>query len=357
MQNYGTAMTQISFGSQHRKEQVKRQRQPLLPFAFCLLTFALSFCLLPTAFCLLSLSVVLCFAQEPKPYAAINHDAINYNGPGRDAGHDLTGVEIRVGLLAPLTGPGKAEGDALWRAAQMAIDEENAVSPSGLPNGNRLSLVARDESGPWGQASAQIVHMVFDDQAVALITSEEGGSAHLAEQVGNKIGVPVLTLSTDSTTTEINLPWIFRMGPTDTAQAHAFSRDIYQTRKLKHVVLLSQDDRDGRIGGDEFTKAARAMNAATPIRIVVEPGQLPEETVMKKLETAQAIVLWADTATANLLTARLRSSWPTIPIYLCRKAAEGDPNSNGQPPCPACDSQNAGGLGGLLSALSTPLRH
>ncbi len=327
-------MIQISFGSQHRKEQVKSQCRPLLPFAFCLLTFAFPICLL-------SLSAVTCLAQTTpaEPYAAINRDAVSYNGPGRDGGHDLTGSEIHLGLLTPLAGPRQAEGEALRRAAEMAIEEENATS---LPGGRRLTLVTRDESGPWGQAATQIVHMVFDDQAVALITSAEGGSAHLAEQIGNRIGLPVLTLSTDSTTTEINLPWIFRLGPTDTAQARAFARDIYQNRKLQRVILLSQDDHDGRAGAEEFIKATRGLSAVAPTQIVVGPGEFPEETAGKALATAQAVVIWTDTATANRLAARVRELQPTVPLYLCRKAAASDASGERQPPCPACSNQDAG---------------
>src|SRR5208283_2922222 len=144
-----TAMRQVRFGFQHRKKPVKRQSRSLLRFDFCVLTFDL-------LFCLLSLLSVRCFAQAPpsEPYAAIIRAAVSYNGPGRDAGHDLAGAEIRLGLLAPLAGPRQAEGEALRRAAEMAIEEENATSP---PGGRRLALVTRDESGPWGQASAQIV--------------------------------------------------------------------------------------------------------------------------------------------------------------------------------------------------------
>jgi branched-chain amino acid transport system substrate-binding protein len=290
-----------------------------------------------------SLIAALCFAQAPpaRPYAAIDRDAVSYNGTGRDGGHDLAGTEIRLGLLAPLAGPRQAEGAALRRAAEMAIEEENATS---LPGGHRLVLVMRDESGPWDQASAQIVHMVFDDQVVALITSAEGNSAHLAEQVGNKIGVPILTLSTDSTTTEINLPWIFRMGPTDTAQARVFAREIYQSRKLQRVVLLGQDDRNGRLGGEEFVKAAREMNAAAPTQIVVEPGKFPEETAGKELATAQAVVIWTNATTANWLTARVRELRPAVPIYLCRSAAEEDSSAEIPLRCPACSHQDGNRL-------------
>lgn len=290
-------------------------------------------------------TVALCdapsFAQAPpaQPYAAINRDAVSYSGPGRDAAHDLAGREIRLGLLAPLRGPRQAKGEALRHAAEMAIDEANAAS---LPGGRRLALVTRDESGPWGQASTEIVRMVFDDQALALITSAEGGAAHLAEQVGNKVGVPVLTLSTDTTTTEINLPWIFRLGPTDAAQARAFARDIYGARKLQRVVLVTENDHDGRVGGEEFEKAVREMNAPAPVRIIVEPEKPGGGTWREEPHGAQAVVIWTDAETANRLVARMREELPSAPLYLCRKAAQGGWSGLNQPRCRACVDENPG---------------
>jgi branched-chain amino acid transport system substrate-binding protein len=309
-------------GSQSSKRETQKS-QPVR-FVFCLLPFDFPICLLPAACLVVCLFAVPCPAQQPKPYAAINRDAVTYNGPGRDAAHDLTGQEIHLGLLAPLTGPRKAEGEALQHAAEMAIEEANAAS---LPGDRHLALVTRDESGPWGQASAQIVHMLFDDQAVALITSAEGGAAHLAEQVANKVGVPVLTLSTDTTTTEINLPWLFRLGPADAAQARAFAHDIYGARKLQRVALLAEDNHDGRLGGDEFEKAARAMNAPAPTRITIEPDKPLAETLRDRLRGAQAVVIWADAAIASRLVGLVRKELPSAPLYLCRKAVEDDPQS------------------------------
>ncbi len=288
-----------------------------------------------------ALFVPAAFSQAPpaEPYAVLNREAVNYNGPGRGAGHDLAGTDIRLGLLAPLTGPRQTEGEALGRAAQMAIDEENATR---LPAGRRLVLVTRNESGQWGRASAEIVHLVFDDQAVALITSADGSTAHLAEQLANKVGIPILTLSTDTTTTEINLPWIFRLGPADAAQARAFARDIYLERKLQRVVLLTENDHDGRMGGEEFEKAARRTNAPAPSRIALEPEKSLADTSLAGLESAQAVVIWADAATATLLAARLRETLPSAPLYLCRKAVQDNGSALTGPRCRACADGGAG---------------
>src|SRR5208337_90376 len=263
------------------------------------------------------------FAQvSPKPYAVIPRDAVNYSGPVRDANHDVPGLEIKIGFLAPLTGPHSDEGKALLQAAQLAIEDE-AASP--LPGGRRLSIVPRDQSGPWGRASNEVVHLVYEDQAVAIVTSLDGGSAHLAEQVGNKVGIPVVTLSTDPTTTQINLPWIFRLGPTDGQQARAFARDIYVARKLKQVILITENGHDGRVGGEQFEKAARELNAPPVIQLAIDPADWNPDSVAGQIaaQKPDAVVFWTGHESAARLVPRFRSKFPAAPVYLCQEAAQG----------------------------------
>jgi branched-chain amino acid transport system substrate-binding protein len=247
---------------------------------------------------------------------------VNYAGPGRDAKHDLAGSEIRIGLLAPLSGSHQDEGKALLQAAQLAIEDE-AANP--LPEGRRLALVPRDQNGPWGRASNEIVHLVFEDQAVAIVTSLDGASAHLAEQVGNKVGIPIVTLSTDPTTTQINLPWIFRLAPTDAQQARAFARDIYLARKLKQVILITENGHDGRVGGEEFEKAARQLNAPPVIQMEIDPADWSPDSVAKQImaQKPDAVVFWMGYESAAKLVLRLRAEFPAAPIYLCQKAVQG----------------------------------
>ncbi len=260
--------------------------------------------------------------SPPAPYAVIPRDAVNYAGPGRDARHDLEGTGIKIGFLAPLTGPGQDEAKGLLEAAQLAIEDE-AASP--LPEGRRLSIVPRDQSGPWGRASNEIVRLVYEDQAVAIVTALDGGSAHLAEQVGNKVGIPIVTLSTDPTTTQINLPWIFRLGPTDTQQARAFVRDIYVARALKHVMLITENGHDGRVGGEEFQKAARELNTPPVIQLAIDASDWNPDSVVSQILTQkpEALVFWTGHETAARLAPRFRSALPTAPIYLCQEAAQG----------------------------------
>lgn len=259
--------------------------------------------------------------QQAKPYAAMNRNAVYYAGAGAGASHDLHGKNATIGMMLPLSGPLAADGRALLQAAQMAIDEEAKIP---LPGGQRLALVVRDETGPWGQASNEIVHLIFEDNAIAIITSPEGNIAHQAEQIANKIDVPVLTLSSDATTTQINMPWIFRLGPSDEDEARAFAQEIYNTHGFRNVLLIAEADHGGRVGADEFEKAGRELGATAPKRVDLSASSTGVESAVGALKstTAQAVVLWTGKEFAAELIPVLRRTASKTPIYLCRKAAE-----------------------------------
>ena len=134
-------------------------------------------------------------------------------GTGTDHVSDIRGDTVTVGIILPLQGKDAIQGKLLEQAAQIALDLENANGM--LPDGKRFALVVLNESEQWGQASNAIVQLITQDDAVAVITSTDARIAHQAEQIANKVGEPILTLSSDPTTTQINIPWIFRVAPSD----------------------------------------------------------------------------------------------------------------------------------------------
>jgi branched-chain amino acid transport system substrate-binding protein len=135
----------------------------------------------------------------------------------------------------------------------------------------------------------------------------------------------VVTLSTDPTTTQINLPWIFRLGPTDNQQAHAFARDLYVARKLKRVVLITENGHDGRVGGEEFQKAARELNAPPVIQLAIDPADWNLDSVVSQImeQKPEALVFWTGPETAARLVPSFGKAFPVAPVYLCHEAAQG----------------------------------
>jgi branched-chain amino acid transport system substrate-binding protein len=281
-------------------------------------------------------------AQVPsQPYARIDRNAVAYNGPGRDSRYDLQGAEIRLGFIAPLTGPHRGTGEALRQAAQMAVDDENRRP---FLEGQKLSLQARDENGMWGRVSNAVVNLVLEERAAAIITTFNGAAAHLAEQISTKIGVPILTLASDKTTTEINLPWVFRIGSTDEQQVAAMARDIFVTRGLHHAVLVTEDEHDGRNARSEFERASKDLNLLGMTEVLLgAEDDATSHAVQRILAAApEALVLWADPEKAAAIVPRIRATHPSLPIYLSRKSAQPPFLELLQPTCHACAGSGAG---------------
>lgn len=273
-------------------------------------------------------------AQSVAPYASIATDGESYAGAGRAVANDLVGKVVRIGMLAPLHGARKAEGDAMVAAARIALQDAGGGA---LPGGRRAELVVRDESGPsWGAASDEVINLVMGDQVVAMITSTSGADAHLCEQVGNRIGVPVLTLAADATTTEIDIPWIFRMSASDDDEAKVVARNIYRGRGLTKVLLVTEQEHDGRRGVEAMETAAKELGMAAPETVMLDPLHADVAAVVKRIraEEPQAVVMGTSAATARELLGAMQRAGLTTICYLSQSAAEeelgmGDASAKG----------------------------
>jgi branched-chain amino acid transport system substrate-binding protein len=257
--------------------------------------------------------------SEP-PYASIG--AVAYRGPARSPEFDLHGDVIRIGILAPLHGPEKADGDAIVLAARLALRD---ASRQPFPGGLRLELAIEDEAGPaWGQTADALLKLVNQDHALAVITSPDGATAHLSEQVGNRIGVPILTLSTDPTTTEIDLPWIFRLGPSDSQLMESIVNHAQGTGGSRRIVLVAENDHDGRIGAQELDRAVKDAAGLSATCVLLDPQYPDFHRVQAELEKepAAALVVRARSEVAAQWVKRLRDSAISTPVYLSPEAAQ-----------------------------------
>jgi branched-chain amino acid transport system substrate-binding protein len=284
------------------------------------------------AFALLAAAIFAQSGSSPAPYASMNRGDVAYRGPGRGSAKDLSGEVTTIGVLLPLRGTRAEQGAALRATAQMAIDDELA-SANGT-TGHHLTLAFRDESERWGQASSEMAQLIDQEHAIALITPTDGNIAHQAEQIANKIGVPILTLSSDATTTRINIPWIFRFGPSDADQAQVIAADIYQQRNLRKVLLIAEDDHDGRVGAEEFLRAANLLHATPPERVDFNPATSDMAALHDVLKSKRpdAIVLWVSPEAAGILLPALHPAAPSVVTYLCSKAAQFSmPTQSSQP--------------------------
>lgn len=138
------------------------------------------------------------------PYARVGENGVSYNGPMRP---NLPPGPVRVVLFGP-------QADKLAKSDAM----KEQLAPAGR-TGRAWVLMPVDSDQQWGAASAQLVHALWDDHALAIIALGHD-AAHLSEQLALKAFVPVVAVSNDRTLTSINVPWIFRL-PASTPPATA----------------------------------------------------------------------------------------------------------------------------------------
>jgi branched-chain amino acid transport system substrate-binding protein len=86
-----------------------------------------------------------------------------------------------------------------------------------------------------------------------------------------------------------------------------------------------ENGHDGRVGGEEFQKAARQLNAPPVVQVAIDPADWNPDSVVSQITVRkpEALVFWTGHETAAKLVPRFRRAFPAAPVYLCQKAAQG----------------------------------
>jgi branched-chain amino acid transport system substrate-binding protein len=190
---------------------------------------------------------------QAQPYRTGGREPLDFRGPGREQPEPDV-PEVVLGWFGP-GDPDHPDFGTLWRGALLALDAENAAGGyHGRPSGNgdtpsqekpfRLEPVWSEK--PWQAGIVDLVRLVYDRRAWAVIGGVDGTSTHLAVQVALKAHFLLLSPgSTDVSTDRANVPWLFSLPPSDEAVA---------------PVVVEALARDAAVGG--FAIAASTDHAA-----------------------------------------------------------------------------------------------
>jgi ABC-type branched-subunit amino acid transport system substrate-binding protein len=129
------------------------------------------------------------------PYAKVGEGGVQYNGPPVADTPVTQDGPPRIVVFGPGADRVAAAYEGKYRVAGISSDV------------------------PWGKASAELVRLIYDDHALAIVATDRN-SSHLAEQLAVKAFVPVIAISADRDLTAVNIPWVFRL-PEGTPAADA----------------------------------------------------------------------------------------------------------------------------------------
>ena len=221
-----------------------------------------------------------------------------------------SGKTVTIGLLLQ-----NNKSTSARHGAEMAIRKANE---EGGPDGIPFKLVELTMEGPWGTGSKQAVNLIFDENVVAILGSNDGRNAHLIEQVSAKTRVVYLSAwSGDPTLAQAFVPWYFSCVPNDLQQADVLNEEICIKEKINKIALVSDNDYDSKLALGSFLKKAKISGIPDPKQFFYDNSNPDINLLTDQLINADinAIILFGQPAASLKIMNQIRLKKISIPVF------------------------------------------
>ncbi len=168
----------------------------------------------------------------------------------------LSQSEVKVGLIAPLSGPWARQGDLMLKGANFAIDRINASGGIKALGGAKMKLLTFDAGDNVEKAKNAAQRMVAQSpDLIGAMGSWLSSFTLGVTEVTERAHLPVLTLSYSDKITERGFKYVFQTSPTGGTQAN---------KALPALVKLAKS----ATGKDPETIGIVMDNTAAPVSFV-----------------------------------------------------------------------------------------
>jgi branched-chain amino acid transport system substrate-binding protein len=148
--------------------------------------------------------------------------------------------EFHIGLAISLSGGTAKFGEAVKRAAEMAVEEFNAA---GGANGKKAKLIVYDDEAKPEKSVEIVQRLIQQDKVVAFLGPANSGNAKahvkFAQEAGVAEVIPVATATAITQTyAKEEKNYIFRVAPYDKGQVETILKWIVEEKKFGKIGLL-----------------------------------------------------------------------------------------------------------------------
>ncbi len=225
---------------------------------------------------------------------------------------------LKIGVMAPLSGPYAAGGTSFVQAATLAVEQANA---EGGVFGQRVTIVVGDTQGRVDVAKAEALRLVSREKVSALVgaylSEETVGVMEVAAAHRTVLLVPVAATSeiTDKVRQEYaRYRYVFRVGyslPQWAEMIAAFLSD----RKVRRYAFVGAGIRWNRELGETLEKILAPLGIAPVYTAYYSPGNPAFDAVAAAAAAVSPdIVILADPGRNSVsFLKRLRESAPALP--------------------------------------------
>ncbi len=245
----------------------------------------------------------------PRPYKAAGREAVDYFGPERDDPPPGDIGEVKIGWFGP-PDPNHPTGGVMWLAASMAIEEANqAGGYRGLP----FRLLPAWSENPWDTGVASLTRLVYEEGVWAIAGAPDGPSAHLVAQVVAKARLTFISpVSSDPTTNQANVPWVFSCAPSYRMQAGPLADALISRAQGGAFGVVSATDHDSRVLAAELLAALAAQQVFPAVHLDFRPASTDfaaHLSILRQSNLAAVAILAGPQDSARCLCALRQSGW------------------------------------------------
>lgn len=167
---------------------------------------------------------------------------------------------VRIGHVAPLSGPSGHMGKDTEEGAKMAIEELNTKGVTIGGKKAKFELVPEDDAGDPKQATAAAQKLV-DSKVNGVIGHMNSGTTIPASKIYNTAGIPQISPSaTNPKYTQQGFNTAFRVVANDGQLGGTLGRYAVQIGQAKNIAVIDDRTAYGQGVADEFVKGATAKS-------------------------------------------------------------------------------------------------
>lgn len=157
---------------------------------------------------------------------------------GPDTASAQSGGSIKIGVLAPLTGPLATPGKDLEEGLKLYWEQNNYQA-----GGRKVELVVADTTCNPDQALTQARRVVHQDKVHFILGPLCGHEGPAVAQVSKETGIPVVMdpAGADSVTQWNRTPTVIRTATSSSQIGHPFGDYLYKELGARNVTLIGQD--------------------------------------------------------------------------------------------------------------------
>ncbi|QWE08355.1 branched-chain amino acid ABC transporter substrate-binding protein [Polynucleobacter ibericus] len=212
-------------------------------------------------------------------------------GGDKTAAAPADSIEVKIGHVAPLTGPIAHLGKDNENGARLALEE---INKAGLTiDGKKvvLTLVPEDDAED-PKTATQVAQKLVDAKVAGVVGHLNSGTSIPASRIYSDAGITQISPSaTNPDYTKQGFKTTYRLVATDAQQGPALANYVANTLKAKTVAIIDDSTQYGKGLADEFEKTVKAAGMKVVTREASNNKATDFKAILTKIKGSKPDVI------------------------------------------------------------------